>query len=241
MERQFDQQIEKLRKRILKMSSLVDEQVDAAIKVVEEENIDLVKVVMEKEDKVDKYDLKIDKICQKIIALNQPVAMDLRLIMSALTINTNLERIGDIAVNIVQNFMLIKNKPAFLDESRFKEMAKLVKEMIRNAIDSFINNDAKLAQKVIETDNRLDEYNRENHQILIDIMKKKPENIESAVALLVISRQLERIGDHATNIAEDVYFIVEAQMIKHKYEKYLFGEDADDDDDDDETASVKEL
>jgi phosphate transport system protein len=167
--------------------------------------------------------------------------MDLRLIMSALTINTNLERIGDIAVNIVQNFMLIKNKPAFLDESRFKEMAKLVKEMIRNAIDSFINNDAKLAQKVIETDNRLDEYNRENHQILIDIMKKKPENIESAVALLVISRQLERIGDHATNIAEDVYFIVEAQMIKHKYEKYLFGEDADDDDDDDETASVKEL
>lgn len=239
MERQFDQQIEKLKKRILKMSSLVDEQVDAALRVVSEENMDLAKLVIEREDKVDKYDLKIDKICQKIIALNQPVAMDLRLIMSALTINTNLERIGDIAVNIVENFNLMKGKPEFIEKSRFFDMSKLVKEMIRNAIDSFINSDPKLAQKVIETDNKLDEYNHENHQILIDIMKKNIDYIEPAIALLVICRQMERLGDHATNIAEDVYFIVEAQMIKHKYEKYIFSDDSDDDEDDDEERREK--
>ncbi|HVO74931.1 MAG TPA: phosphate signaling complex protein PhoU [Ignavibacteriaceae bacterium] len=227
MERQFELQLEKLRKRILKMSSLVDEQVDYALKAIEENNLDFATLVISREDKVDKYDLKIEKICQRIIALSQPVAMDLRLIISAITIDTNLERIGDIAVNISENFLLMKEKPAFIDRSRFSEMIKIVKEMLKNAIDSFINGDAKLAQKVIETDKILDAYNKENHQILINIMKENPNNIEPAVALLVICRQLERVGDHATNIAEDVFFIVEAQMIKHKYEKFLFNETDD--------------
>lgn len=230
MERQFELQLEKLRKRILKMSSLVDEQVDYALKAIEENNLDFATLVISREDKVDKYDLKIEKICQRIIALSQPVAMDLRLIISAITIDTNLERIGDIAVNISEAFLLMKEKPDFITRSKFSEMTKIVKEMIRNAIDSFINGDPKLAQKVIETDKILDGYNRENHQILINIMKENTKNIEPAVALLVICRQLERLGDHATNIAEDVFFIVEAQMIKHKYEKFLFSEESDDED-----------
>ena len=185
---------------------------------------------IERDKKVDKYDVKIDKICQKLFALNQPVAMDLRLIMSALTINTNLERIGDIAVNIAENFLYMKNKPTFINRTHFSQMAKIAKEMIRNSIDSFIDNNAALAKKVIETDNILDNYNIDNHKILIEVMKENPDNIEPAVSLLVISRQLERLGDHATNISEDVFFIVEAQMIKHKYEKILFGDDTDDDD-----------
>jgi phosphate transport system protein len=191
----------------------------------------LAKQIIEKDNKVDKYDVKIDKACQKLLALSQPVATDLRFIMSALTINSNLERIGDIAVNIVQNFLLLKKKPAFLDKSNFSPMVKLVKEMIRNSIDSFINHDPKLAQKVIETDKLLDQYNIDNHQILIKIMKENKDDIEAAVALLVICRQLERLGDHATNIAEDVYFIVEAQMIKHKYVKYIFSELEEEDED----------
>ena len=231
MERQFDQQIEKLKKKILKMCSLVDEQVEFAIKAVQTEDTELAKTVIERDDKVDKFDVKIDKICQKIIALNQPVAMDLRLIMSALTINNNLERIGDQAVNICENFLVMKSKPPFIDKSRFNLMAEIVKEMIRNAIDSFIQNDPKLAEKVISTDVSLDKYNVENHKILIEIMKEDANNIEPAVALLVMSRQLERLGDHATNIAEDVFFIVEAQMIKHKYEKYIFADDNDDEED----------
>jgi phosphate transport system protein len=154
--------------------------------------------------------------------------------MSAITINTNLERIGDIAVNIAENFLILKSKPDFISRTKYSEMAKLVKEMIRNAIDSFIQNDPKLAQKVIQTDPIIDSYNIENHQILIELMKEDPGNIEPAVALLVISRQLERLGDHATNVAEDVYFIVEAQMIKHKYEKFIMEDNPDEDDDDDE-------
>lgn len=220
---QFDLQMEKLKNRILKMCSLVDEQVDSAFRAIEEENVDLAKQVIENDNKVDKYDVKIDKACQKLLALRQPVATDLRFIMSAMTINSNLERIGDIAVNIAESFLLLKKKPAFIEKSKYTLMANLVKEMIRNSIDSFINNDRNLAQKVIEADDLLDKYNIDNHQILINIMKENQEDIEAAVALLEICRQLERLGDHATNIAEDVYFIVEAQMIKHKYVKYIFG------------------
>ncbi len=234
MERQFDIQIEKLKKKILKMCSLVDEQVEFSIKAIDENDHELAKLVIERDVKVDKYDLKIEKICQKIFALNQPVAMDLRLIMSAITINTNLERIGDIAVNIAENFLILKSKPDFISATKYFEMSRLVQEMIRNAIDSFIQNDPKLAQKVIRTDSIIDKYNIDNHQILIELMKENPNNIESAVALLVISRQLERLGDHATNVAEDVFFIVEAEMIKHKYEKFIMEDSADEEDDDDE-------
>jgi phosphate transport system protein len=228
MERTFDSQLEKLRKRVLKMCSLVDEQVETAFRAVNEENVELAEEVILKDEQVDKYDVKIDKVCQKLIALNQPVAMDLRFIMSALTMNTNLERIGDIAVNICQNFLIIKRKPIFIDKIHYNEMTSLVREMLKGAFDSFINNDPKLAAKVIETDKKLDQFNIENHQILKAIMKESPDNINDGVALLVISRQIERLGDHATNIAEDVYFIVEAQMIKHKYEKIIFEHDDED-------------
>jgi len=229
MERLFDIQIEKLKTRLIKMCSLVDEQVDFAIKAMEEEDADLAQVVLDRDKKVDKYDVKIEKVCQKIFALNQPVAMDLRLIMSSLTINNNLERIGDIAVNIAEAFLILKKKPSFIDKTKFSEMAKVTKEMVKDSIDAFIENDAKLAQKVLKTDDILDELNRENHKILIELMKADPAVIEEAVTLLVTSRQMERMGDHATNIAEDVYFIVEAQLIKHKYEKIMLDDDNDDD------------
>jgi phosphate transport system protein len=228
MDRLFDIQIEKLKTRLIKMCSLVDEQVEFAIRAMQEENIELAQLVVDRDKKVDKFDVKIEKICQKIFALNQPVAMDLRLIMSSLTIDNNLERIGDIAVNIAESFLILKKKPAFIDKTKFMEMSKISKEMVKDSIDAFIENNAKLAQKVIKTDDLLDELNRENHRILIEIMKEKVAYIEPAVHLLVTSRQMERMGDHATNIAEDVYFIVEAQLIKHKYEKYLMSDEEDD-------------
>ena len=233
MERHIDQQLEKLKTRIIKMCSLVDEQVEFSIRSVDNEDAGLAQLVIDRDKKVDKYDVKIDKICQKIFALNQPVAMDLRLIMSSLIINNNLERVGDIAVNIAESFLEMKKKPDFMKRIHYEEMAKLVKTMIRNAIDSFIEGNAQLAKTAIESDDTVDDYNKENRKILIEIMKENKENIEPGVALLVISRQLERMGDHATNIAEDVYFIVEAQMIKHKYEK-LFSNAIDDEEDDNE-------
>lgn len=226
---QFDLQLEKLRKRILKMCSLVDEQFETVIKAIEEENPDLARLVIERDNKVDKYDIKIDKACQRLLALQQPVAKDLRFIMSAITINSNLERIGDIAVNIAESFILLEKKPLFLEESYIMPMANLVREMIRTSIDAFIFNDPKLAKKVIESDDQLDKYNIDNFRMMIDVMKRDKDLVEAAVNLLVMSRELERLGDHATNIAENVYFVVEAHMIKHKYVKYLLDDNADDD------------
>lgn len=232
MDRHFDQQLEKLKVKLIKMCSLVDEQIEFIIKVLDEDNLELAHLVIERDEKVDKFDLKIDKICQRIFALNQPVAMDLRLIMSALTINTNLERIGDIAVNIAENFIQLGHKPDFYNRTKLPEMNLFVKEMIKNSIDSFIESNPKLAEKVIQTDDVLDKLNAENINILIDIMKEDKNNIEPAIHLLEISRQLERLGDHSTNIAEEVYFIVESQLIKHNYEKYLFQDEPEDGDDD---------
>ncbi len=231
MERLLDEHIEKLKRRVLKMSSLVDEQVHLAIRAVEEENLELAKTVTENDKKVDKYDIKIDKICQRIFALTQPVAMDLRLIMSSLTINNNLERIGDIAVNIAEYVEMIKKKPDFFHQTKLEQMFKVAKQMLKDAIDSYVEGNEALAKSVIEADNNLDQLNFDNHKILIGIMKQNPDNIEPAVALLVMSRQVERLGDHCTNIAEDVFFIIEAHIVKHKYEKYLFADDKEDDDD----------
>jgi phosphate transport system protein len=231
MERLLDEHIEKLKRRVLKMGSLVDEQVHLAIKAVEEENLELAKTVTENDKKVDKYDNKIDKICQRIFALTQPVAMDLRLIMSSLTINNNLERIGDIAVNIAEYVEMIKKKPDFFNQTKLEQMFKVAKQMLKDAIDSYVEGNEALAKSVIEADNNLDQLNFDNHKILIGIMKQNPDNIEPAVALLVMSRQVERLGDHCTNIAEDVFFIIEAHIVKHKYEKYLFADDKEDDDD----------
>jgi phosphate transport system protein len=224
MERQFEQHLAKLRTRIIKMSSLVEEQLEFAMKAIEEENSELAEIVKQREEKVNKLDRKIEKTCQKIIALSQPVAIDLRLVLTALTINTNLERVGDLSENIARNFLTIGKKPELLGSSKYSEMAVTVKEMIRSAIDSFNNYDAALAKKVIELDNNLDELFAENRKIIIDFMKADPQKIDEALSILEICRHLERIGDHATNIAEDVYFIVEAQLIKHKYEKYIYSE-----------------
>ena len=231
MERLLDEHIEKLKTRVIKMCSLVDEQVQSAIKAVEEENLELAQQVIDKDTKVDKYDNKIDKICQKIFALTQPVAMDLRLIMSSLTINSNLERIGDLAVNVAEYAIMIKKRPDFYNQTKLEEMFKVVKQMLKDSIDSYIGGNEILAKSVIETDDHLDKLNFDNHKILIEIMKQNPNNIEPAVALLVMSRQIERLGDHCTNIAEDVFFIVEAHLVKHKYEKYLFGDEKEDVDD----------
>lgn len=227
MKRHFEEQLDRLRVKIIKMCSLVDEQLETAIKSLLENNQELAQTVIERDKQVDKYDLKIDKICQKLFALNQPVAADLRLIMSSLNINTNLERIGDLAVNLCENFLHIKERPAFINDTRIPEMIMLTKDMVKKSFDAFINGDAKTAEDVIKSDDLLDNMNRENHAILIAIMKQSPDNIEHAVGLLVISRLLERAGDHATNIAEDVYFIYQASNIRHRYEKLIMGENGD--------------
>jgi phosphate transport system protein len=228
MEKPFEQQLEKLKTRVVKMCSLVDEQVALAMKAIMNSDSGLAQSIIDRDSEVDKYDVKIDRLCQRLIALNQPVAMDLRMILSSMTINKNIERIGDIAVNIAELSPILKEKPAFFEKLKIPEMFELATEMLKNSIDSFIESNAILAQKVIHLDPRLDQLNIENHHLILGFMKESSENVEPGVALIVLSRHLERIGDHAQNIAEDVYFMVEAQMIKHRYEKYFFDQAPED-------------
>lgn len=228
MEKPFEQQLEKLKTRVIKMCSLVDEQVEMAIRAITTHDEELARTIIDRDAQVDKYDVKIDKLCQRIIALNQPVAMDLRMILSSMTINKNIERIGDIAVNMAELVSILKKTPNYFDSLKFAEMFALSTEMLKNSIDSFIASNATLAHKVIQNDPQLDELNIENHHLIVNKMKETPENVESGVALIVLSRHLERIGDHAQNIAEDVYFMVEAQMIKHRYEKFFFDQEPED-------------
>lgn len=216
MERPFDIQIEKLRTKIIKMCSIVDEQVGLSINSILNYDKSLADLVIEMEEKVDKFDVKIERICQKLFALNQPVAMDLRLIMSALKINSNLERMGDLAVNIARNSKDLKDFPDFMQRLHFEEINRVAREMIKKSFDSFINSDAELAKSVISADNELDELVKVDSQNLVEVMKEKPENVENAVLIHSVLQEIERLGDHAVNISEEVYFILKAQSLKHR-------------------------
>ncbi len=222
MERHFEGQLEKLKTRVIKMCSLVDEQVELSIRAISESNIELAHLVIERDKKVDKYDLKIDKICQKLLTITQPVASDLRLIMSSLLINNNLERMGDIAVNIATQVEYFKQKPAFMNEIKFEESIKVVMSMVRSSIDSFVDKNAELAKKALNMDDKVDTLVIENCNSLIQIMKQDNSTIDQAIRLYTMMHHLERLGDHSKNIAEYVYFIVEAQIIKHSYEEILW-------------------
>ncbi len=218
MDRIFDFHVEKLKTKLIKMCSLVDEQVDFAIKSIEDQNSELADLVIERDATVDKFDIKIEKICQKLFALNQPVAMDLRLVMSALKINSNLERIGDLAVNVAHQSKDIGTLPAFFNKLHFTEITFLVKDMIKKAIDAFITNDSEIVRFVIKSDDKLDDLVKQDSNYLIELMHESKENINQAILFFQVFQELERLGDHATNIAEEVFFIVKAQLIKHRNE-----------------------
>lgn len=222
MPRLIDIYLEKLKKSLVEMSSMVDEQVHFALRSVKEFDKDLAQKVIDMDLEVDKFDVKIEKKCQKLFALNQPFAIDLRSIMSALAINNDLERIGDLAVNISERVLKLDKIPDFIGDTKFYEMSDAVEQMMKDSIDSYIRTDAELAKKVIAADDILDKLNDDNCTGLKEMMKKNHKLIDEAIILFVLSRQMERIGDHCTNIAEDVYFIVEAQLIKHKLEKEMF-------------------
>jgi phosphate transport system protein len=219
MPRHFEIELDELRTNIIKMGSLVDEQIDLAVAALLESNAERAKFVIERDKKVDEFDNKIDAQCERIFALTQPVAIDLRLIMSALKINHELERIGDIAVNIAERAISLRGNVDLLRKSRVIEMSSIAREMVKHAIDSFVNNDPELARKILSKDDSVDDLNRNIFRYLVEEMKTHPELIEPATHIIVLSRHLERLADHATNISEDVVFLVDAKIIKHHAEE----------------------
>jgi len=216
MDRPIDIQLEKLRVKLIKMCSIVEEQLNIALKSFDIENKHLADLVIHNDLSVDKYDNKIEKVCQKIFALNNPVAIDLRNIMSALKINANLERISDLSVNIARISKDLQPLPEYFERLNMADIGKLTKQMLDFAIDAYVQNDANKSLEIIGIDNKLDLMVKTAGNNLIIIMKESPENIESGILIYSLLQELERIGDHSTNIAEEVYFIVKGENIKHR-------------------------
>lgn len=215
MPRHFEIALDELRTNIIKMGSLVDEQIDLAVTALLESNAERANFVIERDKKVDEFDNKIDAQCERIFALTQPVAIDLRLIMSALKINHELERVGDIAVNIAERAISLRGHADLMRRSRVIEMSSIAREMVKHAIDSFVNNDPELAREILPKDDAVDKLNRDIFKFLVEEMKRNLDSIEPAAHIIVLSRHLERLADHATNISEDVVFLVDAKIIKH--------------------------
>lgn len=216
MREHFEQEIENLKTNLIKMASLVDEQVERVITALETGNAELCKGIKAKDLEIDAYDNLIQTQCENILALFQPVTSDLRFIISALMINNQLERCGDIAVNISQRVKKTAEFFPLIAEAQIIEMGKNAREMIKNAIDSFINQNSELANKVIANDEIVDDLNKQTFKFLVNKMKTNPELIEPCSHLIVLTRHVERLADHATNIAEDLVFYVEARIITHK-------------------------
>jgi len=212
----LEEELDLLRTKVIKMGSLVEEQIEKKKKSLFEGNFEMGKIVIERDSKVDKYDIKIDKLCQKIFALTQPVAVDLRLIMSALKINNDLERMGDIAVNIAERAEPLVNNIDLLKRVQLDIMAEKVMTVVQKAIDSFVNNDHEIALSVIKSDDIIDEMDRTIFYKLIDEMSKDSTLVTAGAHSISLLRHLERLADHSTNIAEEVIFLVDAKIIKHK-------------------------
>lgn len=215
MHRSFEDDLDKLRTRLIRMGSLVEEQVELSFRAFLDNNMELAKLIRDRDDKVDKLDIKIDKQCQKIFALQQPVARDLRLLLSALKINNELERIGDVAVGI--SSMILDGYPMadLAKEFNLDTMTSATYRMVKASLDAFVNNDPDLARHILPSDGKIDEMERSISADVVLAMKENPSLIERGVRFLEVLSKVERMADHATNIAECVIFLIEARMVRH--------------------------
>lgn len=215
MERHFEKELGNLKDNLIKMGSLVDGQLGAACRALFEGDLSRAEVVIQGDGEVDRFDTLIDRQCLRIFALTQPVAIDLRLLMAALKINSQLERIGDIAVNIAERVRPLAPHRQFLMQTRLPEMAGIARIMVRDSLDSFIHNDASLATRVLVSDDVVDTLDGGIFRSMMEQMREDHSIIEPASHIMMLSRHIERLADHSTNVAEDVIFLVEARLVKH--------------------------
>ena len=218
MERHFDQDLQDLKERILYMGSLTETMIHIAVKALVERKRELVEEVYRHETNVNSLQIEIDDRCLKMIALYQPTAKDLRFIAAAMKINSDLERIGDQAVNICETTEYLLEEPQLKPLIDVPRMAQLASKMLKDALDSFVNRDENLARAVLVRDDEVDDLKDQVFRELLTYMISDASTIERAIDLILISRNLERIADHATNIAEDVVFVVAGKDIRHHAE-----------------------
>jgi phosphate transport system protein len=213
-------EIENLKKEILTVGAIAEQSVREATRAIEHRDENLARGVIEKDINLDRMEVDVEENCLKILALHQPVATDLRFIIAVLKINNDLERVGDLAVNIAERALFLVNHPEVNVEFDFMTMAVRTQEMLKKSLDALVNLNTRLAYEACACDDEIDAMNRQMYVMVQEAINAHPDQVEPLIHLLSASRHLERIADHATNIAEDVIYMIEGEIVRHKAEEY---------------------
>ena len=220
MPRHLEREIDTLKKKILALGARVEEALWNTIRSLEEGNSLLAEQVIDNDPEIDQQEVDVEEECLKILALHQPVAGDLRYIVCIFKINNDLERIGDLAVNIAERSVFLAGQNTDDIPFDFHEMGRAALQMVRSSLDALVNIDSELAREVCSSDDYVDDLNRQMYDLVKNQLREMPDRTDALIHLLNISRHLERIADLATNIAEDVIYLVEGVIVRHKPERY---------------------
>ena len=216
--RHFEQELEELKGKLLEMSALVEASVQRSVAAVAQKDRSAADQVFRDEARINALEMEIDEFAINLLATQQPLAADLRLIVAALKINTDLERMGDLSVSIAERAVSLLSEPMIKPMVDIRHMSSLVESMVRKSLDAFVANDADMARSVLASDDAVDSLRTASYHELVSFMEKDPQNIRQALDLIGITRSLERIADHSTNIAEDVLFLVKGIDVRHHAE-----------------------
>ena len=215
MQRHFEQELQDLKGKILQMGSLVEEQVQGALRALTARDSNLARKIIANDRQVNTLDVEVDEDCLRLLALQQPAARDLRFITTAMKISTELERISDLAENICERAIELNEEPQLKPYIDIPRMANWSLRMVKESLDAFVNHDADLARKVCADDDFVDDLTHQLFRELLSFMLENPQTITRAIRITFISKYLERIADHATNVAELVVYMVEGKIIRH--------------------------
>ncbi len=215
METHLQKELQELKENLLTMAALVEGAIHDAVQSLVKRDSELARKTFEGEDRINAMELAIDDMCLKLLALMQPMAADLRFITSAMKITTDLERMGDQAVNIAERAISLNQEPQIKPYIDIPRMAEIAQSMVKDVLDAFVNHDSRLARSACERDDLVDGLNDQVFRELLTYMNSDPQTITRSIHLMIVCRCLERIADHATNIAEDVIFMLDARVIKH--------------------------
>lgn len=213
-------EIEQIKKKLLSMGAAVEANVQMSVKTLDNNDSALARDIIENDKKINQMEVDIEEDCLKILALHQPVAIDLRFLIAVLKINNDLERIADQAANIAHQTIDLARMEKVEIHLDFDVMAKKSQAMLNKSLDALVNLDPHLAYEVCNSDDEVDELNRKAHSIIIEEIQKKPDWTAQLIFLLIVSRNLERIADLATNISEDVIYMIEGEIVRHRVEEY---------------------
>jgi phosphate transport system protein len=220
MKRHLERELDKLKKKVLTLTAIVEERINKAISSLTRHDPKLAREVIETDREIDQLEVEVEEDCLKILALYQPAAIDLRYVVGILKMNNDLERMGDLSVNIAERATYLaqqREMDLFLD---FTDMGEKTISMVQGALDALIKMDAKMASSVCAADDEVDEINREMLNVIQDHIAKNPKKLRPLIHLLLAVRHLERIADLATNIAEDVIYMIKGEIVRHRTEDY---------------------